>query len=166
MSAAADNVAELSGEKSIRISRVFDAPRELVWQAWTDPQQVGQWWGPNGFTTTIEKMDFREGGEWIHTMHGPDGTDYPNHSVFLKIQQPELIQYSHGGAKKDGPEARFTSTWIFEDLDGNRTGLTMVGEFASAEARRIVVETYRVIEGGRQTLGRLAEYLEKKAAVA
>ena len=77
-------VADTS-EREILLSRVFDAPRNLVWEAWTDPRQVAQWWGPNGFTTTIEVMDVRPGGHWRHVMHGPDGTDYPNDIVFLEV---------------------------------------------------------------------------------
>jgi uncharacterized protein YndB with AHSA1/START domain len=66
--------------REIVLTHVFDAPRELVWNAWTDPQQVVEWWGPRGFTTTIHEMDVRPGGIWRHTMHGPDGTDYSSKS--------------------------------------------------------------------------------------
>src|SRR3954471_663109 len=86
--------ANLSSDREIVISRLFDAPRELVWAAWTDPQQVVQWWGPKGFTTTIHEMDVRPGGVMRHTMHGPDGTDYANKSVFKEVVKPERIVYS------------------------------------------------------------------------
>ena len=72
-------------DREIVLSRVFDAPRELVWQAMADPKHVVQWWGPRGFSTTIKKMDFRVGGVWEHTMHGPDGVNFPNKSVFKEI---------------------------------------------------------------------------------
>ena len=90
-----------TSDREIVISRVFDAPRERVFEAMTDPKQVVKWWGPNGFTTTIHEMDVRPGGVWRHTMHGPDGTDYPNKSVFLEVVKPERIVYKHSGGKKE-----------------------------------------------------------------
>ena len=96
--AAAD--ATGTADREIVVSRVFDAPRELVWEAWTNPKHVANWWGPTGFSTTIEKMDVRPGGEWKHVMHGPDGTDYPNHSVFIEVVKPERIVYSHAAASR------------------------------------------------------------------
>lgn len=98
-------VAE-AGAAEIVLSRVFDAPREMVFDAWTDPEQVVQWWGPTGFTTTIKEMDVRVGGRWTLTMHGPDGTDYPNKSVFTRVERPSVIAYRHGGGTKPNPEAR------------------------------------------------------------
>ncbi|HEX4084906.1 MAG TPA: SRPBCC family protein, partial [Chthoniobacteraceae bacterium] len=86
----------------IIISRVFDAPRETVWEAITDPEQVVQWWGPHGFSTTIQEMDLRPGGVWNHVMHGPDGANYPNRSVFTEVVKPERLSYSHGGHKEGG----------------------------------------------------------------
>jgi activator of HSP90 ATPase len=71
-------------EREIILERIFDAPRELVFEAWTDPQRIGQWWGPRGFTTTVYGMDVRPGGEWRLTMHGPDGRDYKNRSSISK----------------------------------------------------------------------------------
>ena len=134
--------------------------RELVWNAWTDPQQVVQWWGPRGFTTTIHEMDVRPGGIWRHTMHGPDGTDYPNESKFIEVVKPERIVYSHGGGKKCDPGVQAEATWTFEAL-GDKTRLTLRMVFPSAVAREHVVKTYGAIEGGKQTLERLAEHLAK-----
>jgi len=142
------------------VSRVFDVPRELVWNAWTDPEQVVEWWGPRGFTTTIHEMDVRPGGVWRHTMHGPDGTDYPNKGVFIEVVKPERIVYSHGGGKKGDPGAQFQATWTFE-AQGEKTKLTLRMVFPSAAAREHVVKTYGAIEGGKQTLERLAEHLAK-----
>jgi len=139
---------------------VFDAPRELVWQAMVDPRHVVQWWGPNGFTTTIEKMDVRPGGVWMHVMHGPDGTDYPNSSVFTEVVMPERIVYSHGGGKQGGRGEHFVATWTFESL-GDKTRVTIHMVFPTMADRDFVVKEYGAIEGGKQTLGRLAEYLAK-----
>jgi uncharacterized protein YndB with AHSA1/START domain len=152
--------ASISADREIMISRTFDAPRELVWEAWINPKHVAQWWGPNGFTTTIEKMDVRVGGVWKHVMHGPDGTDYPNKSVFIEITKPERIKYSHGGGRKGDPAAQFVATWTF-DAVGKQTRLTLHMLFPTAAVRDVVVKTYGAIEGGKQTLARLADYLAK-----
>jgi len=155
-----NNSNEKTADREIVITRVFDAPRERVFNAMTDPKQVVQWWGPKGFTTTIEKMDVRPGGVWKHVMHGPDGTDYPNKSVFIEVVKPERIVYSHGGGKKGGPAAQFQATWTFEAL-GDQTKLTLQMVFPTAVARDQVVKQYNAIEGGNQTLDRLADHLAK-----
>ena len=147
-----------SSDREILVSRVFDAPRELVWEAWTNPKHVANWWGPRGFSTTIEVMDVRPGGVWKHVMRGPDGAEYPNMSVFQEVVKPERIVFSHGGAKKGGPGANFVSTWTFEDV-GGKTRLTVRMVFATAEERDAVVRNFNAVEGGKQTLERLAGYL-------
>jgi uncharacterized protein YndB with AHSA1/START domain len=158
MDAKRNSSIEETADREIVLTRVFDAPRELVWEAWTDPKHVVNWWGPRGFTTTIEKMDVRPGGVWKHVMHGPDGTDYPNSSVFKEVVKPERIVYSHGGGKKGEPGAHFVATWTFEAL-GDKTRVTMRGVFDTAADRDRVVKEYGAIEGGKQTLERFAEYL-------
>jgi len=150
-------------DREIVITRILNAPRERVWEAWTDPKHVMNWWGPNGFTTTIEKMDVRPGGVWKHVMHGPDGTDYPNSSVFKEVVKPERIVYFHGGGKPGGPGANFVATWTFEDL-GDKTRVIMRGVFDTAADRDKVVKEYNAIEGGNQTLGRFADYLANMPA--
>jgi uncharacterized protein YndB with AHSA1/START domain len=155
-----NNSVTNTADREINITRVLDAPRGLVWEAWTDPKHVAQWWGPNGFTTTIEKMDVRPDGVWKHVMHGPDGTDYPNISVFKEVVKPERIVYSHGGGKKGGPAAQFQATWTFEAL-GDKTKVTIHMLFPSAADRDKVVKEYGAIEGGNQTLARLAVFLAK-----
>ncbi len=151
------NVSD-TADREIVVERVLDAPRELVWEAWTNPKHVAQWWGPDGFTTTIEKMDFRVGGVWKHVMHGPDGTDYPNSSVFREIVKHERIVFAHGGGREGGPGVSFTATWTFEAL-GNKTRLTMRLLFDTPAGRDLAAREYGAVEGGRQTLARLAEYL-------
>jgi uncharacterized protein YndB with AHSA1/START domain len=145
-------------DREIVITRVFDAPRELLWNAWTDPKQVVRWWGPRGFTTTIHEMDVRPGGRWVQTMHGPDGTDYPGESVFLEVVEPERIVYTILGGKKDEPAHQFEATWTFE-AQGDKTKLSLRMFFPSLEAREDVVRKYGAIEGGNQTLDRLGEHL-------
>ncbi len=150
--------ASSTADREIIVTRVFDAPRELVWEAWTDPRHVVHWWGPNGFTTTIEKMEVKPGGVWKLTMHGPDGTDYPNRSVFTEVVKPERICFSHGGGRKGDPAAQFEATWTFESL-GDQTRLTIHMLFPSAVKRDEVIKFYGALEGAHQTLARLAGYL-------
>jgi uncharacterized protein YndB with AHSA1/START domain len=99
-----------------------------------------------------------------HTMHGPDGIDYPNKSVFIEVVRPERIVFSHGGGKKGDPGAQFESTWTFE-AQGNKTKLTLRMVFATAAARDLVVKTYNAVEGGNQTLSRLGEQLAKTPVI-
>ena len=75
-------MAAKSKSNEIAITRIYDAPLRAVWDAWTDPKQVAKWWGPRGFTITTHSKDLRPGGSWKYTMHGPDGTDYPNITVY------------------------------------------------------------------------------------
>jgi uncharacterized protein YndB with AHSA1/START domain len=127
----------------------------------TNPKHVVNWWGPRGFTTTIEEMDFRVGGVWKHVMHGPDGTDYPNKSIFKEIVAPEKIVFLHGGGREGGPGANFVATWTFDAIGKNKTKVAMRMVFTSVAARDVVVKEFGAIEGGRQTLERLAEYLPR-----
>jgi uncharacterized protein YndB with AHSA1/START domain len=160
--ATAKNVsAENSTDREIVISREFNAPRELVWEAMTNPKHVVKWWGPRGFSTTIEKMDFRVGGVWKHVMHGPDGANYPNKHVFKEIVKPERIVFSHGGRREHGPGVSSVVTWTFDAVGTGRTKVTIRMIFPSAADRDFVVKEFGAIEGGKQTLERLGEYLAK-----
>jgi uncharacterized protein YndB with AHSA1/START domain len=145
-------------DREIVLTRVFDAPRSMVWEAWTDPKQVGLWWGPKGFTTTIEVMDVRVGGVWRQVMHGLDGTDYPNESIFTEVVPYQRLAYTLTGGRKGGPAVQMEKFTTFEEeASGTRVTIRMV--FASAEARDRNVRDYGSIEGGKQTLERLAEHL-------
>jgi uncharacterized protein YndB with AHSA1/START domain len=137
--------------------REFDAPRDLVFAAWTDPAHLAQWWGPNGFTTTTMSFDMRPGGVWRFVMHGPDGRDYQNRVTFEEIVRPERIVYRHGGGDDVEP-VQFRQTVMFEDL-GGRTLLTWRGDFASAAERERLIKQYGAAEGLMQTMARLAGYL-------
>jgi uncharacterized protein YndB with AHSA1/START domain len=157
------DVIESTTDREIALTRVFDAPRRMVWEAWTDPKQLVRWWGPRGFTTTIDEMDLRPGGVWKLVMHGPDGTDYPNRSMFTEVVPYERLRYRLSGGKRGGPAAQFEMTATFEDA-GDKTRITMRMVFASAEARDENVRVYGSIEGGKQTLERLAEHLSARLA--
>ena len=138
--------------RSIVATRVFDAPRDLVWKLWTDPVHLAQWWGPRGFRNTIHKMDVRPGGEWNFIMHGPDGTDYANKIIYTEIAKPERIAYDH----LSGP--LFHSTVTFEKR-GEKTAVTVKMVFATAAEREKVARDFGAVEGLDQTLDRLGERL-------
>lgn len=159
MTAPIDNPSA-TADREIVQQRVFEAPREMVFDAFTRLEHIGHWWGPNGFTTTTDEMDVRPGGVWRFTMHGPDGTDYPNKIVYHEVVRPERLAYAHGDG--DGP-AWFEVTVTFEEQDG-KTTLTMRSVFPSAEIRDALVKKANAIEGGRQTLARLAAYLQTMPA--
>ena len=108
--------------RSIIGMREFDAPRDLVFVAFTDPKHLAQWWGPNGFTTTTHSFDLRPGGVWRFVMHSPDGRDYQNRITFEEVVPPERIVYRHGGGEDVEP-VQFRQTVLFEDL-GGRTRMT------------------------------------------
>jgi len=139
-------------------TRVFDAPRELVFAAFTDPKHLAQWWGPDGFTTTTHSFDFRPGGAWRFVMHGPDGRDYQNRVTYDEIVPPERLVYHHGGGEDVEP-VEFTQTLTFEDIGGGKTRLVWHGRFPSAEARARVIKDYGADKGLAQTMARLAGYV-------
>ena len=141
----------------IRITRIYDAPVKAVWEAWTDPEQVAQWWGPRGFTLTTHRKDLRAGGYWDYTMHGPDGTDYPNKTRYFEVEPLAKLVYDHGGNDERAPLFRVTA--LFSEKMG-KTTLEMTMTLPTPEAAE---ETKKFIKkaGGNATWDRLAEYLEK-----
>ena len=145
--------------RSIVGSRVFDAPRELVYAAFADPKHLAQWWGPIGFTTTTHSFEFRPGGVWRFVMHGPDGRDYQNRVTYDEIVAPERIVY-HPGGGDDVEPVRFNTTVVFEDLGNNQTRIIWYGRFPTAEERARVIRDFGADKGLAETLSRLAEHLE------
>lgn len=145
-----------TADREIVICRGISAPRELVFEAFTEVRHLSRWWGPDGFTTTTRAFDFRVGGEWDFVMHGPDGTDYQERITWTEIRPPERIALRHG-EHRDDPDA-FESVLTFEP-DGTATRIEMRTVFPSKELRDEAVEKYQAIEGGRQTLGSLAAYV-------
>ena len=137
-------------DREIVASRTFDAPRDLVFRMWTEPEHVRQWWGPKGFRNTILSMDVRPGGQWRFIMHGPDGTDYKNDIIYREIVRPERIAYTH----VSGPVFDAVATF---DEEGGKTRVTVRMTFATTELRNRVVEQFGAVEGLEQTLDRLGE---------
>jgi uncharacterized protein YndB with AHSA1/START domain len=145
-----------TADREIVISRIVDAPRELVFAAFTEVKHLSQWWGPQGFSTTTRAFEFRAGGEWVFVMHGPDGTDYPEWISWTEIVPPERIALLHG--EHSGDPNAFESVITFSP-DGAATRIEMRTLFPTKEMRDEVVEKYHAIEGGQQTLGKLAAYI-------
>lgn len=147
-----DNIAG----RELVISRLLNAPRELVFEAWTKPEHIKNWWGPDGFTTTIDEMNVKPGGIWRFIMHGPDGTGYPNRIVFEKVVKPERLVYWHGSDIDNDPD-RFHVTVTFEEK-GKQTNLILRSLFRSVAALE-EVKKYGAVDGGKQTLSRLEKFL-------
>jgi uncharacterized protein YndB with AHSA1/START domain len=145
-----------TADREIVISRVIDAPRELVFEAFTEVRHLSQWWGPEGFSTTTQSFEFRVGGEWDFMMHGPDGTDYSEWISWTEITPPERIALLHGESRAD-PNS-FQSVLTFTP-DADATRIEMHTVFPTKELRNEAVEKYHAIEGGEQTLGNLADYV-------
>jgi uncharacterized protein YndB with AHSA1/START domain len=157
---AEKNSIDLSDPLVISGTRVFDAPRALVFEAFTDPKHLAQWWGPDGFTLTTSSHDFRPGGVWRFVMHGPDGRDYQNRVTFDEIDPPKRIVYRHGGGDDVEP-VQFATTVTFESL-GDKTRIVWRGKFPSAAERDRVIKEYGADKGLVQTLSRLADYVTSR----
>ncbi len=146
----------MADEREIVVSRVISAPRELVFEAFTEVRHLSRWWGPEGFTTTTRAFEFRVGGEWDFVMHGPDGTDYQEWITWTEITPSERIALRHGESRDD-PDV-FESILTFHP-DGEATRLEMRTTFPTKELRDRAVEQSHAIEGGQQTLSHLAAYV-------
>src|ERR1044071_465841 len=117
---------EKNKHRELSIQRVVNAPRELVWKVWTNPEHIKHWWGPSGFNNTISKMDVKPGGEWEFVMHGPDGTDYKNKHIYKEVVKPEKLVLEHVTSPK------FLMTVTFEE-QGKQTLVSIYSLFESAE---------------------------------
>lgn len=144
----------------LKISRVYDAPLQAVWDAWTDVEQVAQWWGPRGFSITTHSKDLRPGGAWVYTMHGPDGVDYPNITYYHEVIERESLVYDHGAS--EGKPPLFRVSVRFQAL-GDQTSMEMTMTLATPEQAK---QTAKFVKqaGGNATWDRLAEYLEKNVS--
>ncbi|PYM42811.1 MAG: polyketide cyclase [Candidatus Rokuibacteriota bacterium] len=149
-----DSFPEPLSEREIVTTRVIDAPRERVFKAWTDPEHLAQWWGPKGFTNTFQEFDMRPGGAWRFVMHGPDGVDYKNKSVFVEIVRPERIVFKH----VSGPQFQVTATFT-EQAGKSRLIFRMLFDTAAESAK---VKGFAV-EANEQNFDRLEAQLAKMA---
>jgi uncharacterized glyoxalase superfamily protein PhnB/uncharacterized protein YndB with AHSA1/START domain len=147
-----------TADREIRISRLLNAPIDLVWEVWTDPNHIKNWWGPNGFTNTITKMDITPDGEWDLVMHGPDGTDYKNKSIFMEVVKHEKLVYEH----VTGPH--FIATIEFENR-GEQTFLKWHMLFDSKEQFVEVVKKFGADEGLKQNVEKLNSYVQAQQTI-
>jgi uncharacterized protein YndB with AHSA1/START domain len=145
------------GKQEIVITRVFDAPRELVFKVSMDPNLIPRWWGPKSLTTTVDKMDVRTGGVWRFVQQDADGNDFAFHGVYHEISQKRLVQtFEFEGM----PGHVLLEICTFEDIDG-KTRLTEKSVYESVEDRDGMLKS-GMEEGAKETMDRLAELVEKK----
>lgn len=144
-------------DREIVLSRVIDAPRSVVYAAWTDPDQIQMWFGPEGMAIETREIDLRPGGVWRFDMVAPDGTRYDNRMVFLAMEVPALIEVEHGSDRDDDP-GRFRMLVTFDEQDDGKTVLTLRQMHPSRERREIVMG-FGAVEYGGQTLAKLARHV-------
>ncbi|MCW3117062.1 MAG: polyketide cyclase [Chitinophagaceae bacterium] len=156
MSKQKEAVSSLA-DRELAISRLVNAPRDLVWEVWTKPEHIKLWWGPNGFTNTIFQMEVKPGGVWDLVMHGPDGTDYKNKSIYKEVIKPEKLVYDH----VSGPKFQFTVTFTEQ---ANKTLINIQMLFDTTEQRDKVIKEFGAAEGLKQNMDKLEVFLEKFAA--
>ena len=142
--------------RSISITKELNAPIGFVWDVWTKPEEIANWWGPAGFTNTIHTMDVKAGGEWRLTMHGPDGRTYPNKSAFTEIVPFKKIVFQHFNP-------HYLATIVFEPKD-ETTLLDWNMVFETAELFETVVKVFKADDGLKQNVEKLEAYLEQKKA--
>jgi uncharacterized protein YndB with AHSA1/START domain len=156
MAAEASNEAE----REIVVSRIIEGPRRLVFDAFTSAAHLEQWCAPKGGTITTDSFDFKPGGVWDATIHGPDGSAYPNHWAWKEITPPERIVWLYG-MSKDDPHAVPTTVTLVEK--GTTTEVTLRILFGSKEEKDEKVAKYYAAEGARQTLDSLATWVAAHA---
>ncbi|WP_075996591.1 SRPBCC family protein [Salaquimonas pukyongi] len=144
-------------EREIVIARVVDADRKTAFRAWSDPSQIVQWFGPDGFQIESHKIDIRTGGVWRFDMISPDGTRFSNRMEFLQVEAPNAIEAIHGADVDDDPD-RFRLLVTFDEQDNGKTVITLRQMHPSAERRSIVIG-FGAVEYGTQTLDKLARHV-------
>ncbi|MGF7160628.1 uncharacterized protein YndB with AHSA1/START domain [Rhodoligotrophos appendicifer] len=155
--AGMDNLARVA-ERTMVLQRVIRAPREVVWNAWMNPETLPLWWGPEGFSCRTKRIDLRQGGEWVFDMIGPDGTVFPNHHRYGEVRAEEGFGYTlHWG--DNGP--KHADAWAsFEDQDGH-TKVTLGMVFATA-AEFQQAKGFGAVELGLETLGKLDRFIASR----
>lgn len=153
--AANQTAAARVGDREITITRVFETPRDLVFEAWTKAEHLAKWWGPRGFTSTFQEFDMKPGGTWQFMMHGPDGVDFPNTNVIVDVIHPERIVIKHTVFP------HFEATALFEDQEG-KTKLTYSTIYEETAEVFDKVKIYAA-PGAEEMLDCLEEHLESMA---
>ncbi len=148
-----------SKSNEIRITRVYDAPVEAVWNAWIDPAQADEWWGPRGFTRTTHSTELKAGGYWDYTIHCPDGVDVIARTKYLEVDKWAKLVYDYYGSGDDDPLYRMTV--LFSESDGE-TRLDICIALSTSEIAELTRKGIKQ-NGSEATWDRLAEFLEKAA---
>lgn len=149
-------------DREIVISRVLDASREDVFDAWTDPEQLGAWFGPKGLAIETHEIDVRVGGVWRFDMVGANNLRYDNRMTFLRIERPHLIEVDHGSDKDDDP-GKFRMLVTFDEQSDGKTVLTL-RQMHPTRAQREGAIGFGAVEYGGQTLDKLAAHLAARKA--
>lgn len=150
-------------ETNLTITREVDAPRDLVWKAWTETEHIREWFGPEGFTTRVDENEVVPGGRFVYAMVGPDGAEYPGVSIFKEVVPTERIVATDdfGDEMKsqnpDLPGAMVVTT-TFEDLGGSRTRIVISTEHSSADEKK-KHEDMGVVEGWNSSLNKFERVL-------
>jgi uncharacterized protein YndB with AHSA1/START domain len=141
-----------------RTTVTLDAPVELVWEIWTKADHIKNWWGPNGFTSTIEKLDVQKDGEWTFVMHGPDGSNYPNRTRFREVIPFSKLVHEHF-------DPNFIAIIEFQRSE-DKTILTWYKLYETVELFDLVEKHHKSSEGLKQTIERMKQYLTDQKASA
>lgn len=157
MSDAKDTEPTWSLDREIVLTRVFDAPRELVYRAWTDPEHLPHWFGPKGFSCVTHAIDLRVGGMWRFDMIAPDGTRYPNRMTFLEMKAPELLVFDNGTDSDDDPN-KFRVTVTFDAQSNGKTVVTLRQLHPTKERRQATI-AFGAVEIGNTTMDKLEAHL-------
>ena len=145
-------------DREIALARVIDAPRDIVFSAWTDPNHLPNWFGPAGFKVETKQIDISVGGLWRFDMIAPEGQCWPSRMQFLRIERPTLIEFDHGSDIDDDP-ARFRTTVTFEEQSDGKTVITL-RQLHPTKAQRDAGIGFGAVEYGYQTLDKLARHVE------
>lgn len=151
-------------DREIVLTRLIDAPRTLVYSAWTDPEQIQQWFGPEGMEIETKEIDLRKGGVWRFDMVAAGGVRYTNRMVFLRMEAPAFIEVEHGSDQDDDPN-RFRMLVTFDEQSNGKTVLTLRQMHPSSERREWGIG-FGAVEYGGQTLDKLARHVAKARLTA
>jgi uncharacterized protein YndB with AHSA1/START domain len=145
--------------REIVINRLLNAPRELVYEAWTNPKHLVNWWGCKNFSTIFQQIEIKPGGKWHFTMNGPDGASFSNFALFTEVVKPERLVYLHAASETDEPNFKVTVT--FEER-GTKTWLTMRSVYATVAERDHAVKAFGVVRGSNETIDKLELYIKSR----
>jgi len=161
-SADAKSAQNQFGEGAVEIVRVFAAPRSLVWQAWTDPEMLAQWFGPRGFSSSVPELDARVGGNLRIVMHGPDGNDYPMKGTFREVVPPERLVFTNIAIDNEGRHLLEGVTTVTFAEQGGKTTMTLHAQAAGRVP--IAMQMLAGMEAGwTQSIDKLEEFVNETA---